>query len=210
MDKDGNRRKWDPLVKLTHWTIVAAVLVNAAITEEGSAAHVWIGYGLGAILALRLLWGLIGPREARFSAFPPSPARAIEHLRDIRAGRPGEHLSHNPLGALMVYAIWGTLAAIVATGIAMAGIPDIDRGISARGPEVETHPIRAVREDAGEDEDGEREDKGHEDGEGLLGEMHETAVNLLYFLILLHLAGVAFETRRSGRHILVAMLPGRR
>ncbi|MDZ4277165.1 MAG: hypothetical protein U0995_14065 [Erythrobacter sp.] len=37
--------------------------------------------------------------------------------------------------------------------------------------------------------------------------MHETAANLLYLLILLHLAGVLFETRRSGRQVLVAMLP---
>jgi cytochrome b len=41
-------------------------------------------------------------------------------------------------------------------------------------------------------------------------EVHEVAVNLLYALILLHIAGVAFETRRSGRQILLAMLGRRR
>ena len=45
--------------------------------------------------------------------------------------------------------------------------------------------------------------------EGVWGEVHETAVNLLYILIVLHVAGVAFETRRSGKEILLAMLPGR-
>ena len=38
--------------------------------------------------------------------------------------------------------------------------------------------------------------------------MHEIAVNLLYVLIALHLAGVMFETRRSGREIVGAMIPG--
>ena len=38
-------------------------------------------------------------------------------------------------------------------------------------------------------------------------EVHEIAVNLLYVLIALHLAGVAFETRRSGREVVSAMLP---
>ncbi|WP_249702211.1 hypothetical protein [Altererythrobacter sp. KTW20L] len=74
------------MVKLTHWSIVAAVLANAVLTEEGSSAHVWVGYALAAILGLRLLWGVIGPAEARFTAFLPSVSRARAHLREIRAG----------------------------------------------------------------------------------------------------------------------------
>lgn len=68
-----SRRSWDPVVKVTHWSIVTTILANALVTEEGSGAHIWVGYTLAAILALRLLWGLIGPAEARFSAFPPEP-----------------------------------------------------------------------------------------------------------------------------------------
>ena len=78
---------------------------------------------LRPLLALRLLWGLIGPKEARFTAFPPSPSRAIAHVKEIFAGRNTPHASHNPLGALMVYAIWGTLAVIIGSGISMAGLP---------------------------------------------------------------------------------------
>jgi cytochrome b len=51
-------------------------------------------------------------------------------------------------------------------------------------------------------------DEGGEGGEELFEEMHEIAVNLLYVLIALHLAGVIFETRRSGREIVGAMIPG--
>lgn len=116
-----SRRSWDPVVKVTHWSIVTTILANALVTEEGSGAHIWVGYTLAAILALRLLWGLIGPAEARFSAFPPSPRRALGHLRDIRAGKKEVHSSHNPLGALMVYAIWSMLGVIIASGMAMAG-----------------------------------------------------------------------------------------
>ena len=76
-------RRWDPVVKLTHWSIALAVLANAVFTEEASANHVWVGYGLAAILGLRLLWGLIGPAEARFGAFPPSPRRAVSSDRKL-------------------------------------------------------------------------------------------------------------------------------
>ena len=104
------RRCWDPLVRVTHWGVAAAVVANGLITEGGSLVHVWIGLAVAALLALRLIWGLVGPAEARFSAFPPSPRRAIAHVRDILAGRHVVHRSHNPLGALMVYALWATLA----------------------------------------------------------------------------------------------------
>lgn len=199
-------RRWDPVVKLTHWTIVAAILANALITEEGSTAHVWVGYALAGTLALRLIWGVIGPAEARFSAFPPSPGRALAHIREIAAGHRAEHASHNPLGALMVYAIWSVLAVIVVTGVLMASAPARPEDEPGAAPPAATAE-RLEREEH-------EEYKGHEDGEereeGPLTEIHETAVNLLYVLIVLHLAGVVFETRRSGRRIVLAMLPGRR
>lgn len=196
-------RRWDPVVRITHWTIALAVLANAVFTEEGSGPHIWVGYGLAAILALRLLWGIVGPAEARFSAFLPSPRKALAHLREIRRGTVRPHASHNPLGALMVYAIWTCLATIIATGIAMAGPPRLDdlTRTGSRHEDHETVSSDAVNQ-AGED----GEEEGEEE-EGLLGEVHETAANLLYLLILLHLAGVLFETRRAGRQVLVAMSP---
>lgn len=199
-------RRWDPVVKLTHWTVVAAILANALITEEGSSAHIWVGYALAGTLALRLIWGVIGPAEARFSAFPPSPRRALAHIREIATGQRAEHASHNPLGALMVYAIWSVLAVIVVTGVLMASAPARPEGGPAAAPPVAT----AERPEREEGEEHEGREGGGEHEEGPLTEVHETAVNLLYVLIVLHIAGVVFETRRSGRRIVLAMLPGRR
>lgn len=236
-------RRWDPIVKLTHWGIVLGVIGNALVTEEGSGWHIWVGYALAGLLGLRLLWGLIGSREARFSAFPPSPGRAIDHLGEIGRGEVTRHASHNPLAALMVYAIWATLLVISASGIAMSGPPPADPA-AVEGRE------HGEEGEKGEDEDEDREDREERDevrapaaakadpdaavtlpavapvaaepaeageaggeadeGEEWLEEMHEIAVNLLYVLIALHLMGVVFETRRSGREIVRAMLPGGR
>lgn len=200
-----SRRSWDPVVKITHWSIVTAIIANALVTEEGSGAHIWVGYALAAVFALRLLWGLIGPAEARFSAFPPSLRRAVGHLRDIRVGRKEIHRSHNPLGALMVYAIWCVLGLIIASGIAMAGPPSgALSGSADQAGEVSRHLVAEQDDDEEEDEV-----KGAEGSESMWEEVHETSVNLLYILIALHIAGTVFETRRSGREILLAMLPGR-
>lgn len=205
-------RRWDPVVKLTHWTIVGAILANGLITEEGSNPHIWVGYALAATLALRLIWGVIGPAEARFAAFPPSPGRALAHLREIAQGRRTEHASHNPLGALMVYAIWSTLAVIIITGVLMANAPAEAKSPVAAQPAAEAGAVRneaREHEEIGEEAEEHEGAEGHGE-EGPLAEVHETAVNLLYVLIVLHIAGVVFETRRSGRRIVLAMLPGRR
>ena len=208
-------RRWDPIVKLTHWGIVAAIIGNALVTEEGSGWHIWVGYGLAALLGLRLLWGLIGPVQARFSAFPPSPGRAIAHIGEIKNGGATQHHSHNPLGALMVYAIWATLLVVIGSGIAMSGPPPADpsavsgeagKGGSSEEEEGEEHAAlgNLLIAPAYADEGGE----GEKEGEELFEELHEIAVNLLYLLIALHLAGVVFETRRSGREVVGAMIPG--
>jgi cytochrome b len=112
-------RVWDPLVRLSHWTIALAVILNGLVLDDESAAHVWLGYAAGGVLALRLLWGVIGTAPARFSAFPPDPAAALAHARDVLAGRARPHLSHNPVGALMVYALWACLAVTVVSGVMM-------------------------------------------------------------------------------------------
>ena len=204
MTEHPKTRRWDPLVKITHWGIAAVVLWNALVVGEGSAAHIYAGYVLAALLALRLLWGVIGTRAARFSAFPPSPSRALAHIRAIRAGAHETHVSHNPLGALMAYAIWACVTVIVASGIAMAGAPPaIEPGTSAAQL---MYGEAGEHDSTGEAEGYEAEEGG--EGEEVFEEVHEVAVNLLYVLTLLHIGGVAFETARSGRRTVLAMLPG--
>ena len=69
---------WDPVVRVTHWVVALSVLLNGLIIEEESQLHNWIGYAVLAMLALRVLWGIVGPEEARFSSFPP-----IHEMEDI-------------------------------------------------------------------------------------------------------------------------------
>lgn len=113
---------WDPLVRLIHWSLVATILLNGFVTDPSRKLHEYVGYAALALVILRLVWGLVGPRHARFTAFPPNPVAALRHIRDTLRARTVLHLSHNPLGALMVYNIWATVLVLCATGIMMGTV----------------------------------------------------------------------------------------
>ncbi|MGV6805802.1 MAG: cytochrome b/b6 domain-containing protein [Ruegeria sp.] len=122
--RDGARtvRVWDPLVRFIHWVVVLGVLVNAVFTDPEELPHEFVGYAVLGLVILRLVWGFLGPKPAKLSSFPPSPGAAVSHVREIGRGDRLVHLSHNPLGALMVYNIWLTLLVICATGIMMGTV----------------------------------------------------------------------------------------
>lgn len=110
---------WDPLVRLIHWSVTLAILLNAVFTDPEGELHVWVGYVALGLVGLRLVWGLVGSRPARFSAFPPNPRRALRHAAGLIRGERTVHLSHNPLGALMVYNVWATIGLLALTGYMM-------------------------------------------------------------------------------------------
>jgi len=108
------RTVWDPVVRVFHWSLVAGFAANAVFTDPERDLHHGIGYGVLALVGLRVVWGLVGSRHARFAAFPPDPAAALGQVADMATGRRRVHLGHTPLGALMIYNL---LAAMVVIGV---------------------------------------------------------------------------------------------
>ena len=52
-----------------HWTIAVAFFVAYFTEDEALTLHVWAGYTIGVLVAVRVFWGVIGPRYARFVDF---------------------------------------------------------------------------------------------------------------------------------------------
>jgi cytochrome b len=110
----ASKRVWDPLVRVFHWSLVACVLLNLFVVDDGEDLHQWLGYAASALVAVRVVWGFIGPRHARFADFFPTPRRVVNHVRALMGGEPEHHWGHNPLGALMVL---GLLAMVLSLGL---------------------------------------------------------------------------------------------
>jgi len=102
---------WDAFVRVAHWMLVATVLAAWFTRRE---LHEWLGYGALAVVALRIAWGFIGSRYARFSQFVRRPALTLAYAGRVASGREPRYLGHNPLGAWMVVAL---LAAVALTAL---------------------------------------------------------------------------------------------
>lgn len=100
-------RIWDLPTRLFHWSfasLAVAAYVSAQIGGNAMVYHFWCGYAILALLLFRVVWGLVGPRYARFRAFVTGPRTFFASLRnpDINA----RHFAgHTPLGGLSVIAM---------------------------------------------------------------------------------------------------------
>lgn len=103
---------WDALVRSLHWLLVAGVAA-AWLTRSGWGKwHEWIGYATLVLIGVRVAWGWIGPRYARFSDFVRTPSATLGYAKRLLGGGEPRYIGHNPLGG------WMILALIVVTALA--------------------------------------------------------------------------------------------
>lgn len=111
---------WDLPTRLFHW-LLAASFAGAWLTAESERwrdVHVTLGYTFAALIAFRLVWGVIGSRYARFSSFVTGPAGVKRYLGSLLLMRPEHHVGHNPAGGWAVLALLGLGLATALTGYA--------------------------------------------------------------------------------------------
>ncbi|RMD64864.1 MAG: cytochrome B [Alphaproteobacteria bacterium] len=107
---------WDPIVRIFHWSLVGSFAIAWVTADEWDDLHEWAGYAAAALVLFRLVWGLIGPRHARFSEFVKPPRTVIAYLKNVVAGRERRYLGHNPAGGAMIVALLCLLLGTSFTG----------------------------------------------------------------------------------------------
>lgn len=201
---------WDPLVRIFHWSLVVAFTIAYFSGEESEDAinlHVWAGYAVLGLILLRLVWGLIGTRHARFTDFVYRPSTVLAYMRDLFKHRARRYLGHNPLGGAMTIALLLSLLATTVSGLALYAVEDnagplaglvtgIDQPLAQRADRQGL----AITHDNGE-KDG---------GDDLLEETHEFFSNFTLFLVFLHIGGVLVSSLVHKENLPRAMLTGRK
>ena len=107
-------RVWDPFVRTFHWALAASFAVAWLSSGNGEGVHAAAGYVAGGLVLLRILWGFVGPRYARFAQFVRRPGTVIDYLRAIGSGSERRYVGHNPAGGAMIVVL---LAAMIATAV---------------------------------------------------------------------------------------------
>lgn len=192
-------RVWDPLIRIGHWVLVAGFATAYLTERKPQWLHTSAGYAIAATVAIRILWGLVGPRRARFSDFVTGPGRVLGYLRDLAAGRADRHLGHSPAGGAMTVALLFALALTAVSGMATLAVEE-GQGLLAGIVTAQSVPEWVIEDD---------HEYGEEGGEAS-EEIHEVAANARLLLILVHVAGVTRASRAHGENLVRAMIDGRR
>ena len=115
---------WDLPVRLFHWLLVIALVaqwVTAEMMDNAMDIHFYIGYFLLGLILFRVIWGIFGPRYARFSNFVKGPGETLNYARALAQKKPPGFTGHNPVGGLMVIA---TLLIVALQGVSGLFITD--------------------------------------------------------------------------------------
>ena len=110
---------WDVAVRLFHWSLVISFLVAWLSADEWDRLHELFGYFIAALIAFRVIWGVIGTKHAKFSGFIVGPTTLINYLQDSMLQRAKRYLGHNPAGGAMIIALLFTLSVVAGSGFAM-------------------------------------------------------------------------------------------
>lgn len=176
-------RVWDPVVRVFHWSLVIAFTVAYVSEGEPLWLHVWTGYLIAGLIAVRLVWGFIGTPHARFSDFVCGPVTAGRYLAAEIIGRARRYLGHNPAGGFMIMLMLGLLLMQIGTGLALQAA-DEGSGLLA-GWIAPSERLEDPLED-----------------------IHEVLANGILLLALLHVAGVVIGSLRHRENLVGAMIHG--
>jgi cytochrome b len=95
---------WDLPVRAIHWLLVIC-FIGAYLTAELDSLrllHVTLGYTLAALLVIRIIWGFIGTKYARFTSFIKGPEETWKYLVSLFQAKPQQLKGHNHLGTLAI------------------------------------------------------------------------------------------------------------
>jgi len=175
---------WDPWVRLSHWGIAIAFAVAWATSEDDFAdLHVLAGYTILALVAARLVWGVVGTRHARFSSFVRGPRTVLAYLRDMVRLKAHATVGHNPAAGAMILALLA--------GLAMTGVT----GLMLYGAEESAGPLAGLMAPVAFLKDP-------------LEEVHEVFAGFTLGLVGLHVGGVLFSSLLHRENLIRAMVTG--
>jgi cytochrome b len=175
-------RVWDRLVRIGHWLLVLSFIV-LYVRYRKFPLHTYAGYMVLLLIIIRVVWGFIGSRAARFRTFLYAPREMWNYLRLAFKGHAPYYFSHNPMGAAMVFFL---LSAVFINSIL---------GLILYSSGQQLGPFGALFPDTWEDS---------------LSVVHEWIGHIVALAVIMHVLGVIWAAWLHRENYVMAMLTGYR
>jgi 3-ketosteroid 9alpha-monooxygenase subunit B len=164
-------------IRLYHATL-GILSILAYLTREIRLIHVWLGYGVAAAIAFRLLWALSGEHQVSLMRFYPSfKGLGVKNI-----------FIHPAISKTLILGIALSLIAVTFTGITM----DKSKEIGLASVEM----VSTAYADDDREEQSENEEK------GLMTEAHELSANLLLLFVGMHVTYLLMFKRPLSKFML--------
>ncbi len=175
---------WDIFVRFFHWLLVGAVLTAYFSEGEPRWLHTTAGYTVVTLVLLRIVWGFVGPRYARFADFVYPPRTVFAYLATFVRRTPPRYLGHDPAGGAMVVVLLLMLLATTTLGLMLYAVHDGGGPFSLfmqKGPEAFAHTLE---------------------------EIHEVLANTTIVLAAIHVTAVIIGSLRHRENLIKSMITG--
>lgn len=180
---------WDIVVRGCHWILVFSFTIAYLTEDHYLGIHTYAGYTIFTLLVLRVIWGIIGSKYARFSNFYYPPATIIGFIKDTFQFRAKRYLGHNPAGGAMIFLLLVSLFLCTLSGMAVYAAGDQAGPVAFLFSPGQLLFNTFLWEDIWE-------------------EIHEFFANFLVFLIVIHITGVIVESVIHRENLVKAMISG--
>jgi cytochrome b len=182
---------WDPFVRISHWLLAGAILIDW-FTHKPMWLHSYLGYLAAILVVLRVIWGFVGPENARFVGFVRGPRLVLDYLASLIRRSSKRYVGHSPAGGAMIVALLIMIAATAGTGMANLAA---DRGEG---------PFSGIISRADPSAPGQRRPP------LLIKQVHETIANITLLLVVLHVLGVLAASIAHRENLVAAMMTGKK
>lgn len=114
---------YDVPTRMFHWLFaglfITAFVIAKTIDDESGLfpLHMMAGLTLLFLICLRVIWGIVGSRHAKFSGFALNPFKLMEYFKGIASNEKQFWAGHNPASS------WAAVAMLIlGLGLGVSGI----------------------------------------------------------------------------------------
>ena len=181
-EEDAIMIVWDLPLRLFHWSLMICVIGAIASGKmDNMDLHERFGLAVMGLVVFRIIWGFIGSQTARFSHFVKGPKAVLKGLKALRDKQSDSKAGHSAVGG---YATLALLA--IPLMMAITGSFSTD-DILYDGPFYHLMPQWAKQ----------------------AGAVHHFGEKLIFLIIILHVAALAYYYFRIKKNLIPAMVTGK-